>query len=531
MYRALISEDDPTQVSWLRSLWDDSVFPNIGVSFQYDVASSISELSTKIKNRPHLALIDNNYGTDENAGLRFISEHRHQYPDVIFWLVTNFDFETKVLGTSYPGPDLIVQKSFIQESGYSKFLANEFKRLLKRTSVSRVSIAMNAIDKTEIEKRVPKEELRSLIEQCLFEETPKIQSSEFEVTLKPLTGGFSGSLVFKQIIDEGPEVSIPDTVVKIDTKLRVNEELYAFNKSVRWQLPHNRRVDLIGNGETTDSAAICYGFVLGGNEQTLTATEALQSERVTQGRAAVKSVIDNLFLSKGGWYSETPNDGSDFRSYFSALSEFSVRKDNRRDNGLKQFLEEYSESIGCDLKKDQSGYLIDNKFKIFDVRKVIFSQKKIGNIRTCLCHGDLNSNNVFVNSKTKALGTIDFSDSGSNHIARDFVSFESSVRAESTHNKSVELEFDKLVEIEKLTLNEFENNSRDGRSDYPEYIELIQKVRMSFCKTFGNDYFAQYAAALLMHTWKLFGIDAFAFEAKRRMIALMVAAGEILEKR
>jgi hypothetical protein len=108
-----------------------------------------------------------------------------------------------------------------------------------------------------------------------------------------------------------------------------------------------------------------------------------------------------------------------------------------------------------------------------------------GEFIRCICHGDLNSNNILI-SDSDEVAFIDFQDVGRGHVFEDFVALEGCLRLYCNEERS----FAELLEAETaLWDTDGETLAFGGAS------RLIRRFAKENCPEEGNDHY-RYALAL-----------------------------------
>lgn len=464
-----------------------------------------------LKERPHIVVLDNVVEKAEperkNYGVELIQRFKDKHQDTLFILYTGKSFSIDQLGARRPNPDFLVTKTYLDESGYKKYLGINIDAAVRRAPLVTLSGA-GAGDPI----------LASLVEQVSYE--PDVSKGRdtggYSVKLTQLTGGFSGASVYRMEISGEDRYSDLPVVLKVGPIEQIHRERVAFSKSVRWQLPHTMRVDIIGEGVAAGIGAIAYAFVLGGQRDAIQASQALG-----EGKAkAVDTVIKLLFRAdRTGWHRSPRETGKQIVEYFTNHREFDPSKDQKRNDGLAFALREIAASEGVSLV--DSGEELWYASKCVDTpRRGLLSIRRSHRVVECLGHGDLNANNVFMDSKLNSIAIIDFEQSGWNHVFRDFVSFESSIRLEFNSGEPTTQDLLRLCELERAAMVE----DAEYEASWPSYLEQIMKLRKVARTRFVSVPWELYEVALGLHSWKLFGVSNWSLEQKKRLAACLFAA-------
>lgn len=268
-----------------------------------------------------------------------------------------------------------------------------------------------------------------------------------------LGGGFSESKVFK-IQPYKSNKPVCKYVVKINSnKSKIEKEKDNFNKYVK-------SIDIaytIEPEKTENHAAIKYNFA---SSDSYIASKSLSECIKTSGIQELRNYIVTLFgmnLLKA-WDNDI----------------------QMRTELIKDIYEEYInlESIvktiatieGKTIEEVKISELIHDFIKIKD-HKLKMSIKP--------CHGDLHSENIFIDEKEKIF-LIDFGFTGKHHSVIDHAALESSIKYKHIPRY---IEIRKLIEIEEelLTGDTFEkdyNYKNIKRTDILKYFQLINQIRL-----------------------------------------------------
>ena len=317
-------------------------------------------------------------------------------------------------------------------------------------------------------------EIQRLFAECLFS-THRFDT-EFDparAKLTALTRGFSDSRVFSVISksSEG-EFDHIKAVVKISQLDRAVEELENYNRFVKWTLPYDWRVDVLGSSFGAKYGAICYSFVTG-DEGGFNDLEYYIASGVYE---KIEYVIDKIMdIDKRKWYK------GGVYSNFQSISEYY--------NG--RYFEPYkSDFQACqDIFEKEiqdildfvpiSGRLQSKQCDIGVELPVqgIYSRYD-AECQSCIGHGDLHARNIILSDMDQGkIVFIDFQQTGRCHVFEDFIVMESSIRL---NYPIYDVGPEKLIELEiKLSLDEdiVENNK----------YRLIQKIRRRAFEHFPSE--------------------------------------------
>ena len=508
----LIADDQTAHLNRLRSNWETA----LGKSPRYDTTHDIKQVEEKLQARPHVLIVDNQFENAANDGLDLIARQKAAHPDTIFVLMTAKGFDIDQLGQRTPNPDFIVPKSFLLLDSYLKFIGEAVLGSLKRTT-AQVSIPDQGLKEIGISDAA----FRSLVEQCLssLEVLDFDLSSEPSASFQMISGGFSGAAVFQMTVrGAGRSPALP-LVFKCGKRSQIDRELKAFERWVRWQLPHDMRVDVIGRGKTGDHAAVCYGFVLGSSKKLVSLADIIRKGDLQTVRSGLERIF---FAERTGWYHPVAKAGDTLCKYMLNRVEFSPDKDDRRNGRFRDVLARIGKAEGFDFHHPAGDLIIFGR-SYGSVRRVVGSADG-GAASLCYCHGDLNANNVFFDAAHNGLALIDFELSGEHHIFRDFVSVETSFRMELPDALTEGFTFEELVGLETARL---QKNDAPDPGTYSEWLGLIREQAF---KRFPEANQHDYLVPLVLHSWKVLGIKPWSPEGERRLAAAILAGLTLLSK-
>jgi hypothetical protein len=502
---ALCDDEIPEQTR-LRGILGN-IFERAGFDAKITTYNSLADLRAALASRPHYVIVDNVFAGEDNAGVQFITREKQSYPEIVFALMTGATFNVDQLGFRLPNPDLIGTKSHIVEERYQEYLGDRLAQLSRRYPIQGFFVN-DAEGKYQLGSRLPNDELQSLVEQVIHEAGLVRESDILSAQLRPLTGGYSGAAVLElQLSGSTRSAKIP-TVIKIAPLDWIESEIAAFSTFVKWQLPHSLRVDIVGTGRTKRWGAIAYAFVLAGELDTTTATELLRKGSTR----AVDRVISDVLRSKStAWYRLAKEKGEELSGRIANSREFDSTKDTRRDEALGSALRRIADSEGVAFVKTEAGFQFAST-ALPRIRRAIF-QREWGATPECYSHGDLNSNNIIMNSKATKLALIDFADAGRTHVFRDFISFESSIRLEWPESPDE-------TTTPLLSLSAIEHRALSGDfTDAPPYLAQIRKVRQAANELFPDVPRSHYSICLALNIWKVNAVKEWPLVAQKRAVA------------
>lgn len=502
--KVLIADDQTALLPRYRESWERA----LGSAVRYETTHDLSSVEQRLKDRPHIVIVDNQFSTSTNEGATFIAKNKSRHPDTVFILMTGASFDVEQLGQRCPNPDFIVPKSYLLVDSYLEYIGKAITEKLRR---SPIEVSAPTVGLREI--GISRDAFCSLVEQCVcalevlsFSVSPE-PTAEFEL----LSGGYSGAAVYQmRLRGAGRSPSLP-LVIKCGTREQIEREIRSFEGWVRWQLPHDMRVDIIGRGLTGDHAAICYGFVLGSAERLETLKKAIQRADWPVVDRAVRRV---LFADRSGWYSPIRPGPIGLCAYLLNRPEYAPSKDDKRNRRYRESMESIAEAERISHSITGGEIIFDGQ-QLGSIRRTIAAVND-GPVKLVYCHGDLNANNIFLDEAHGGLALIDFEQSGENHIFRDIISVETSVRMELPTAQTTDLSFADLIELE-IRVNK--DKSTSVGTTYASWLGQVRSIAKS---RFPDTTDHEYVVPLILHSWKVIGIQKWDYEVQRRLCAALI---------
>lgn len=310
------------------------------------------------------------------------------------------------------------------------------------------------------------------------------------VTLEALTGGRSAAQVFKLTPLFGAARSDrkgSPVVVKIAPRAQALREKANYETFVRAGLPAACRPALLGFAATRARAALCYAFVGGRDGNRLeTLTDYLQQGDGAVLNRVLRRIFDPL---RDTWYSPAMiRRERDIARYY-LKRYFAGKRGAAKDEAiLAACAARYFKA-----KWSDGGYRIGAVWfpspytVLFDTGPQ--SPKTRRPYRSCILHGDLNTDNIVVAERRsgdhgapdlaqyrRGVTLIDFQKTGRGHVYQDLVSLEASVRI----NHPLDASFAEIMETERLIAL----GKRPPGND--PYAAMIRKIRAAALRTFGD---------------------------------------------
>lgn len=531
MIEILIIDDEQSQLDrGIRML--NEVFERVGVcveisgdlfSTRATVWKEVKRIESKLlSSRPDILICDNKIGRTEAWGQEFIAENKPKLPETTMCLLTRENIKSAQFGLRRPNPDFIIDKGHLSgdDDEYKEYIATKLLRSVTRSKGVKIEWQddlKQLFRGFRIKGKgvnVSESEVISIVEQCLY--TGNVGESPQEVVIEAMEGGRSGSAVLSCQLRGDLTYGISG-VLKISGRAAALQELENYNKYVRWVLPYTWKVEVLGFGETEKLGGVCYSFAFDGAGIPQSSACRLRKSDGT----IVDAICDSIFNPRSKmWYSQIRDTGTDASRYFQSSSFFHCPEQvtKRQEKFLEVLTSLFPDKIS----------IVGEEISMFGElllhpHKLLFTEDW-GDVVECVCHGDLNANNILVNSTDTGIAFIDFQRTGYHNIFRDFVSFESSIRVEWGE------EVDEAA-IEDLFLAEIKS-IETGNYTGSAYLELVGKIRNVAYQNFSKNSSDHYLIAAYIHfSWLVTRFDFWKRSQRIRLCLGACAAYSVLNRR
>lgn len=293
------------------------------------------------------------------------------------------------------------------------------------------------------------------------------------VTLDVLSGGRSGARIFKASFkpQTGRRLSDPAMVVKIAPRNEGAREKANYDRFVQPLLPSDCRPDLLGFAAEGGHAALCYSFTGDGD-----GPETLTRRLSTGDLAALDHVLSTLFEQlRLCWYdvghrvAETGLASYYLQRYFDDPAAAAAAEEKLIGYAARYF----------GAEKEDRGYRVGRTL-FPSIHATLFARPEPRAFRSCLLHGDLNSDNILIDRERTFAQLIDFQRTGPGDIYQDLVSIEASIRINYPATET----FARIWEIERSIALD------DRQAHMLPYASAIAAVRDTARRFFGTGDFA-----------------------------------------
>ncbi|OPX69833.1 MAG: STAS domain protein [Methanoregulaceae archaeon PtaB.Bin108] len=316
-----------------------------------------------------------------------------------------------------------------------------------------------------------------------------------EIHLHPLSGGFSGSLVFRDdAYDRQGRREMP-FVLKLDRWKNIKAEIDGYEGHVKRYIQNNA-TQIIETGRSGEYGGILYTFV--GIQGSQGRISSLEEYYLNHQTGEVLTVFDTLFRKVlRAWYGQPRlKDLPLYRVYADIFNYGAVKEWAKSRYGISPDEEFFELPYGLGRSKNPL-YFMDH----------VLPQRlpSLWNVYEGSVHGDLNMKNVLMDEE-KNMWLIDFAMTGHSHILRDIAKLECVLKFEMIPILS-EDRLAKLASLEQVFLKP----DRFGEipiipgyitdSDIQKAFSVIQQLRRyADTITLLDEDIRQYYLALLYYT-------------------------------
>ena len=332
--------------------------------------------------------------------------------------------------------------------------------------------------------------------------TSKIFSDATEIYLNPITGGYSGSAVFKvDAWDRSGRKEMP-FVMKLGPWYELGEELRGYEDHVKRYIQNNA-TQIIDHRRIAEYGGILYNFVgINGRESTIKTMEDYYASHDT---GEVLTALDKLFRNVlRSWYGQPKlkelflYEEYDFFFNYENIKRFSLEKFGVTSGD--KFVE-----LPHDLGKSIN--------PLYFVEKVM-SERRSQSVSAyeTSTHGDLNLRNVLLDDDLN-MWLIDFAATRYSHILRDVAKLETAFKLECVEVDSLEklkyileleeqfIDAENLSDIPQIPIQSTEIQLDFDNSDVIKAFQCIRRVReYGNMITLLDEDISQYLLGLLSYT-------------------------------
>ena len=448
-----------------------------------------------------IIISDLSLGTEEGTdGLDLIRNIKIEYPEIYVIANSSKMISHTDVSSRYPSFDLYVSKKAMLDDDFTDYYSRMLKKSFKKNINMRVDF-----DNSRISDQFESTQSRIILEQIVRMVTftshnVDMQTVANRAILETLDGGNSGSDVYKLKTYTQKGLQCINSVLKISPIKDALKELENYQKYVKWYLPYTWRAELIGYGFTKELGALCYSFAYNDDIP----FESLSYHISKKDNKKVFHAIDYIFTPDyQRWYHENNvSKNEEITKYFH-------KKWFKKDNGNEGVIHRAFKKVLSEYNLGNNNFVEINS-KQYPMPEVFLFSPERGDFHTCLCHGDLNSNNILLTEKNDLI-FIDFQHTGRGHVFEDFVTLECSLRFYSNFDMS----FDDLIKEEICLID-------DNKSKLP-FADHMNKLRHFAKDTMKAENFDHYYYTLSLCCYRLFRIKKLEEWQKQQLAACVIA--------
>jgi hypothetical protein len=454
--------------------------------------------------------------TDNYDGLDIIVNVKQKYPDL--YIIANSSTNIKHLDTSskIPSFDLFVHKRKMNDAKYKQYIKCQIEKNLKKNVFLTVDYEMS--DTINIYNEPQKIELENLLRTITFTTHSSDQRTAVSrVVLKKIGGGMSKSKVFRLFGFTLDNIQCINVLIKLSSSDSGYTEYNNYLQYVKWYLPYTWRPEILSYATWNRMSCICYSFAFNDEVEFHKLTHYIIKKDLDKFNFVVDKIFDPKYRT---WYH--PKNVRKGRSITEYYHNKWIEGRANPDSRINQII--------STIRDHRIKIINDNLIKIDDLNYtapgILLIGQPRGEFLTCICHGDLNSENILISADNQ-ITFIDFQDTGIGHIFDDFISLEISLRLHLITN----LDFFTLLKNEKSSIqNSFFKD--ETNIENPEFIieESILKIRkLAFQnffpeKNFCTDDIANYLFALSISSYGMLRKDHFENWQKIQLLAILFAS-------
>ena len=268
--------------------------------------------------------------------------------------------------------------------------------------------------------------------------TRKLHPDCKEVRLTPLTGGYSGSLVFRvNAWDRSGRKEMP-FVLKLSKWSDIYDEIRGYENHVKRYIQNNA-TQIIQHCKMGDFGGILYNFV--GIKGTDSEISCLEDYYYSHNTEEVLSAFDNLFrVVLKAWYGQPKLKDISLYEEYGSFDHF---------ENIKEYVQSHF-AVSADEETIVLPLGLGTSINPLYFVESIIPQRKSDTVSAyeASVHGDLNMKNVLMDEANN-MWLIDFSDTRHSHILRDIAKLEAVLKFETFEITSDE-KLREVVALEKI---------------------------------------------------------------------------------
>lgn len=460
-----------------------------------------------------------NTGQDNYDGLDLISGLKRRYPDLLIIANSMTNVTHYQTADRIPSFDLFVHKRKMNDERYSKYIVERISKLFKKNIYLHVDFENSVLSNSysQLPKRI---ELENLLRSITFSSIKSVERTAVcKVVLKKIEGGMSKSQVYRLFGYTKNGLPTINVILKISRRKDAEIEYHNYLQYVKWYLPYTWRPEVLSSAYWNEIGGICYSHAFNDDVSFNSLTHFIKSKDIDK----MNYVIDYIFNPVNQtWYHE-----SNVRERKSITSYYQKKWINGRSNpdiAIRKIIY----SIGNTKIKIVNHDLMEINNEKYTNPGVDLLGKLRGSFLTCICHGDLSSNNILISENHVTF--IDFQDTGIGHIFEDFVSIELSLRL----YYKLDMEFLELLLEERSLIRNTLITINDNANPKFNISDPIRRIRKRAFSNFfpqnnnGKKHIRNYLYALAISAYGMLRKPYLEIWQKHQLLALTLAANKEL---
>jgi hypothetical protein len=516
---AYLEPDDKVRDDIIKGI--EQLFALLGQKANVRHVKGAEEVVSDARNgRLDVFVCDLSLNTPEPLGIGVLSEVKEKCPGLFTMAVSGGNADILDIELASKRFDLFVPKvaitgrAFENKPNYVARLSERFRYSAVRTFSLQRKIA-------EIPLIPPPDrgEMLDLLRQVLSYRLPvDISAVISEIEMRQLGGGRSASYVFELSASMGTDKrAILPTIVKFSKTNEYLEEIRRYESFVKWTLPHQMRVDVLGAAASVGWGVVAYSFAHG-ESGLQTFREVLELGDLKRASVVIQKLFGGGKTFWNGTKRDIPYQNLPQR-YFSRFYKQSAEWFNEDLQKIRGWAKDALPS----LQMEGTGWKISGQtFPSWTRFLQTATVEKAGDQIWSIVHGDLNPGNIIL-SPVDDVALIDFRDTGIGHCYEDAITLEVAIRATwPWHNKIID---EKMIS-EVLDLESHLTAAGIPMTTPEEGWELVSQIRSHVTHIFDSQLRADYFYGLSYYCFRLLRVASLSDAAKLRLVLCGLSAAK-----
>ena len=354
-------------------------------------------------------------------------------------------------------------------------------RMLPSTAIYYGSLQIHVLDNDSFDMQRRTEAL-ALIERLLGEALGGTKAGLAEASLERLGGGRTSARVYQATFStETDEAAGEPVLLKLALRGDGEDEKFRYDTYARDGLPIGVRPDLLAFMQSENLDGLVFTYC---GERNRAKAETL-TDRLRAGdvRSLDMTLAVYLDATAGTW-----RRADALRVDADIGQRYLARYFGGQASSVAETIEMLRARVeACFGAMPDNGDPVVGGARLSSHFDALFARDVTQSYRSCIVHGDLNSDNVIMVGEPGGIALVDFQKTGRGHVYEDLVHLEQSVRINSPPHAS----FDEVWRDEQII-------ARAGETlDAGAYVTAIRKVRACARAAFGDiDNAAHYQFAI-----------------------------------